>query len=338
VILEARERVGGRVLSEKVAGSHELGAFDLGPTWFWPRHEPTITALVKELGLNTFAQYTNGLMLSERSRNGAPQTFRLPDDAVELSLRFDGGVQALIDAVVGTLPAGSVQFNSRVLSIRQAEDESIEIEIAGRKDCVGARAVIVALPPRLVARTITFSPELDAELLSEMVGKPTWMAAQAKAVAVYSRPFWREQGLSGFATSWVGPLQEIHDASPETGAGALFGFFGMPARMRSALGERRVKELVVEQLVRLFGADADQAHMIGFLYKDWFCDSDTAVDEDAEMMRDFPNYGPLFARDQWEKKLIFAGTETVSEQGGHLEAALRSAERAVAEFLTRQNR
>ncbi|MFS0906790.1 hypothetical protein AB3N02_27595 [Priestia aryabhattai] len=58
------------------------------------------------------------------------------------------------------------------------------------------------------------------------------MAGQAKAVAIYDRPFWRELGLSGFVSSWVGPLQEIHDASPDVGSGALFGFLGIPARMR----------------------------------------------------------------------------------------------------------
>ena len=35
----------------------------------------------------------------------------------------------------------------------------------------------------------------------------------------------------------------------------------------------------------------------------------------------------------WDKKIIFAGTETSSEYGGHLEGALRSAERAVVEVI-----
>ncbi len=333
IILETRDRIGGRVLSEKVQGRPELGSFDLGPTWFWPEHEPTISALVEALKLKTFAQYTAGLMLSERSRNEVPQKLLLPDGAIAFSLRFDGGVQALIDAVAGILPEGIVQLNSRVLSIHQVDRDSIIIEISGRSESIRARAVVVALPPRLVSRTIAFAPELDTELQRSMVAKPTWMAAQAKVVIVYERPFWREKGLSGFVSSWVGPLQEIHDASPETGAGALFGFFGMHASMRHELGKLRVKEMVVEQLVRLFGSAAAEEHMVAFLYKDWFADAATAVEEDGEPMRDFPKYGPLHVGNDWAQKIFFAGTETVAEQGGHLEAALRSAERAAADVV-----
>ncbi len=38
------------------------------------------------------------------------------------------------------------------------------------------------------------------------------MAGHAKVVALYERPFWREQGLSGDAISHCGTLAEIHDA------------------------------------------------------------------------------------------------------------------------------
>ncbi len=153
------------------------------------------------------------------------------------------------------------------------------------------------------------------------------MAGQAKVVAIYNRPFWREDGLSGQVTSWAGPLQEIHDASPETGSGALFGFFGIPAKMRQELGEERVLKLVVDQLTNLFGPLA--ATPISLLYKDWTSDPKTAVDEDTEPLREFPTYGlPTHHTRVWDK-IIFAGTETSSEQGGHLEGALRSAERAV---------
>ncbi len=33
-VLEARGRIGGRVLSETVVDMPKLGTFDLGPTWF----------------------------------------------------------------------------------------------------------------------------------------------------------------------------------------------------------------------------------------------------------------------------------------------------------------
>ena len=132
-------------------------------------------------------------------------------------------------------------------------------------------------------------------------------------------------------SSWVGPLQEIHDASPETGSGALFGFFGMPAKMRGELGEETIKTLVIDQLVRLFGAPAE--NVSAFLYKDWSMDSETASEEDLEPLRSFPSYGLPSNEGIWEKKIIFAGTETDPKFGGHLEGALLSAERAVHEIF-----
>ncbi|MEH7442955.1 FAD-dependent oxidoreductase [Bacillus sp. JJ1122] len=330
MVLEARDRIGGRVLSTSEPDRPDLGKFDLGPTWFWPQYERTITNLVKELNLGTFVQYNKGAMLSERSANAAPERYVMPENAVEKSFRIIGGVQSLIDAVANTIPSGIVELKTRVTAIRLDEAGAITVEADladGMRKIISANAVILALPPRIVARHIEFSPSLPPNIMTDLVSKPTWMAGQAKAVAIYDRPFWRESGLSGFATSWVGPLQEIHDASPESGSGALFGFFGMPAKTRQELGESKISNLIIDQLVRLFGTSARNVRAI--LYKDWSRDSETAVEEDLEPLRDFPSYGQPPKAGIWEKKIIFAGTETNSQYGGHLEGALLSAEQAV---------
>jgi monoamine oxidase len=330
MVLEARDRIGGRVLSISEPDRPELGKYDLGPTWFWPQYESTITNLVKELNLRTFVQYNKGGMLSERSPNAAPERYVIPENTGEKSIRIVGGVQSLIDAVADTIPSGVVELETRVTAIRQDEAGAITVEAEladGKRKEVSASAVILALPPRIVARHIEFSPSLPPDIMTDLVSKPTWMAGQAKAIAIYDRPFWRESGLSGFATSWVGPLQEIHDASLETGSGALFGFFGMPAKTRRELGEDQVLTLVMDQLVRLFGTSAQNVRAI--LYKDWSRDSETAVEEDQDPLRDFPRYGQPPQAGIWEKKIIFAGTESDSQYGGHLEGALLSAEQAV---------
>ncbi|MGM1019834.1 MAG: flavin monoamine oxidase family protein [Bacillota bacterium] len=333
IILEARDRIGGRVLSNEVADRPDLGRFDLGPTWFWPRYERTITKLVEELDLKTFEQYSAGRMLSERSPNEPAQQHILPEGAMERSLRFVGGVQSLIDRIAATLPPETIRLHTRVTAILQEENGMFSLEANGER--IRASAIIITLPPRIVAQNVTFRPELPPALRANLINKPTWMAGQAKAVAIYDRPFWREQGLSGFVSSWAGPLQEIHDASPDTGAGALFGFFGIPAKTRQDLGEEKILELVVEQLTRLFGPSAENVRAL--LYKDWSSDAATAVEEDAEPLRDYPSYGPITAN-SWGEKIYFAGTETAYEQGGHLEGALRSAERAVAELMKHYSR
>lgn len=333
-VLEARDRVGGRVLSETVGDKPDIRKFDLGPTWFWPEHEPVISNLVKELGLPTFDQHTEGAILLQQSANGPAQRHILPEGSVQKSVRFSGGVQSLIDTVFATLPSEKVELNTRVKSISMDHGGKITISaesVDGKKKSIQAGAVILALPPRIAAEHIGFSPALPEELVQSLKDKSTWMAGQAKVVAVYEEPFWRKDGLSGQVMSWTGPLQEIHDASPETGCGALFGFFGLSAKQREELGEEKVLELVKGQLTHLFGPSA--AEPLSILYKDWSGDAETAVEEDLQPLTDFPRYGEVKSNGPWEKKLIFAGTETSSEFGGHLEGALRSAERSVSDIL-----
>lgn len=333
-VLEARERIGGRVLSSGSMERPDLGKFDLGPTWFWPKHEPVISSLVSELSLRTFEQHIEGAILLERSQHEPIERHVLPEGAVEKSVRLIGGVASLIDAVAATLPQGTVELGTSVTEIGKNEDGTITLETGhadGKKKSVRASAVILALPPRIAASRITFSPSLPSELITSLVDKPTWMAGQAKVVAIYHRPFWREDGLSGQVMSWDGPLQEIHDASPDSGSGALFGFFAIPANKRQELGEEMILKLVVDQLTRLFGPAAEKPKFL--LYKDWSSDPETAVDDDSKPLTAFPNYGQPTNASDWEKKIIFAGTETSSEHGGHLEGALQSAERAVSDVM-----
>ncbi|CAM3295880.1 FAD-dependent oxidoreductase [Filibacter tadaridae] len=333
-VLEARGRIGGRVLSREATDKPELGKFDLGPTWFWPQHEPVISSLVESLRLKTFVQHTEGAVLLEQSKNDPVQRRLLPEGAVEQSVRLVGGMQSLVDAVAATLPPGTVELDTRVTAIHMDKEGMITLDAAlgnGKEKRIHASAVILALPPRIAAHHIAFSPSLPAELMTSLMDKPTWMAGQAKAVAIYERPFWREDGLSGQVMSWSGPLQEIHDASPGTGYGALFGFFGLPAKMRQQLGEESLRKLVLTQLTRIFGPSAEKP--ISLLYKDWSSDSETALEDDANPLGSFPNYGRPPTAGAWEKRVVFAGTETSSAQGGHLEGALRSAECAVIEVL-----
>ncbi|ANY76251.1 amine oxidase [Paenibacillus ihbetae] len=333
-VLEARDRIGGRVLSTSVLDRPDLGKYDLGPTWFWPQYETRIAKLVNELNLETFIQYANGAMLLERSHNKSPERYMLPANANISSFRLRGGVQSLIDALADRIPPGTIKLGTRVTALELDKGGAVTIEAElsdGERRRISASAVILALPPRIAARHMEFSPPLPPELITDLVSKPTWMAGQAKAVVIYDRPFWRELGLSGFASSRVGPLQEIHDSSPDAGSsGALFGFFGIPAKVRHELGQEELKKMVIGQLVRMFGPASHQIN--AFLYKDWSEDEETAVKEDSYPLKNYPVYGQPPLVGNWEKKISFAGTETDSQFGGHLEGALRSAEKAVSEI------
>lgn len=333
-VLEARDRIGGRVLSTSVPNRPDLGKFDLGPTWFWPQYESDIANLVKKLNLETFVQYNEGEILLERFQIKPPERCVLQETSDEKWFRLTGGVQSLTDALAKTIPSEIVELETRVNKIQLNEVGGITVEANhadGKAEKILADAVILALPPRLVARHIEFSPSLPPNLITDIVKIPTWMAEQAKVVAVYDRPFWRELGLSGYVLSCVGPLQEIYDASPNKGAGALFGFFGIPAEARKKMGQDKILKLVANQLVKLFGNEAKNVNAL--LYKDWSSDAETAVEEDFSPFKNYQSYGQPPLGGVWEKKIIFAGTETDSQSSGHLEGALQSAEQAVFKII-----
>jgi monoamine oxidase len=160
-----------------------------------------------------------------------------------------------------------------------------------------------------------------------MLKTGTWMAGQAKFYAFYESPFWRQAGLSGQAFSERGPLGEIHDgSSPESNPCGLTGFVGIPAVQRSR--KERLTEAILQQLALLFGDPASRP--AAFLYQDWACERFTATSYDQPPMHQHPIYRP--PADQaaiWDETVLFAGTETSSEQGGYLEGALVTAEQAV---------
>lgn len=313
-VFEARDRIGGRVLT--------IDGFDLGPTWYWPDTERTMARLVDELGLETIFQYTAGDMMLERQTTTAPERHRLPDESIVVSRRLKGGMTKLTEALSNTLPEGTVRLGQRLTSIQKEDRVTLNFN---RKTSFTADEVILALPPRLVPN-IQIEPSLVPNVMRTLQSTPTWMASQAKVLIVYKHPFWRADGLSGFGMSWVGPLQEIHDASPVDGRGALFGFFQLPPHARQTLEEGRLKTLVFEQLEKLYGPRANT--FLHFYFVDWSEDADTATAADQLPLTAFPIYGPI----DLGEHLHLIGSETDAQFGGHIEGALRSAERVVEQL------
>ncbi|WP_257984244.1 FAD-dependent oxidoreductase [Neobacillus cucumis] len=136
-------------------------------------------------------------MLLERTQNEAPERYVLPENSDARSIHFIGGVQSLIDAVAETIPSGIVKLETRVTAIKLDEAGAITVEADlanGKREKISASAVILALPPRIVARHIEFSPSLPTDLMTDLVNKPTWMAGQAKAVAILIVLFGGNQG------------------------------------------------------------------------------------------------------------------------------------------------
>ena len=151
----------------------------------------------------------------------------------------------------------------------------ITVALSGRERLI-ADPVVLALPPRITAE-ITFLPPLPAPAIQAMQSVPTWMAGQAKAIAVYDTAFGREAGLSDDASSRIGPMVEIHDASPADGGPyALFGFIGVPPKGLS--DEQLLRQHLLHQLIRRLGPNAAEPTQL--CIKDWVLDPHTPIEAD----------------------------------------------------------
>lgn len=319
-VLEARHRLGGRLLSGP-AGASGRPSFDLGATWHWA-DQPRVATLAADLGLTVFPQPTAGRGVWEAA-GAAPQAVAFPAPPAA-ALRFAEGTAALCARLGDTLPPGAVRLGMRATAVVDAGD-GVRVEVAGGQ-AVSARAAVVALPPRLAALTIGFDPPLPARLAELMASTPTWMSGALKCLVVYPGPFWRDRGLSGSALSERGPLVEVHDASPPDGAvGAVWALVAPDPHVRALDPDGR-REAVVRHLEVLFGPGPPPP--LDYVECDWSADpltAGTALDPGA----DPATYGhPLFGQPLWDGRLLLAGAETSAEGGGHMEGAVRSGQRA----------
>ncbi len=347
-LFEARERFGGRVLTQRGADGTPV---DLGATWYWPATQPAMARLVADLGLVSLEQADDGRVLHLGDPNRAPRVvamsaqFAPADDATAPATpgavhggarRVAGGMGAVVEALRRPLPDTRLRLGHALHAVVDHGD-FVELHLRfGEADyAVHARHVVLALPPRVVESQVQFVPVLAPDLVDAMRATPTWMATAAKAAFVYREAFWQADGLPGNA--WIDHAQamlcEVFDACGPEGA-ALAGFCALDSARRAhfALG----RELLLDsQMTMLFGAlAADDAMLRARFWQDWATEPQTCspIDaaEEAQAGR-HPDYGdPRLAQPLWDGRLYLAGSETARQGGGYLEGALSAAGRVRA--------
>lgn len=278
-----------------------------------------MAALLEETGLQSFEQYAQGRQLFENEYGQLQRNAGFA--SMQGSWRLRGGWNMLVSALYERLNKDQVRLSTTIGRLAHSKG-GIEATDQGGQTLL-AKRVVLAIPPRLAAN-LNYSPRLPSGSIAAMQNTPTWMAGQAKSLAVYDRAFWREAGLSGDAMSRRGPMVEIHDASPaDQQVAALFGFIGVPPGERSdqeALGAG-----ILDQLARLFGPEA--RHPRSLSIKDWAADALTATDLDQEPLLTHPQYGrPESLERLWNGHLLLGGTEMASQFGGYLEGALEASD------------
>lgn len=239
--------------------------------------------------------------------------------------RVVGGTQIVSERMAAEL-GDAVVLDAPVRSITHGDDV---VEARGEGVEVRARAAIVAMPPTLAGR-ITYSPALPA--IRDGLCQRMAQGSVVKCMAIYERPFWRENGLSGQAVSVDGPVSVVFDNSPPDGApGVLLAFLEGEAARRGArlsIDERRAQ--VTGCLARLFGPEAARPER--------YVDRAWANDEWARGC-----YGGFMPTGAWTEHgsalrepigpLHWAGAETARVWNGYMDGAVSSGERAAAEVV-----
>ena len=319
-LIEAQPYLGGRIQSTKQG-------FDLGPTWFWP-HQSSVKTLLSELNIESFTQYTQGDYVYQAGPNHPVQ--RGNDQQGMLSYRVSGGMAAIINGLQSCIPKDQVLLNSQVNNIYKQDDHQnthwqVELE---NGDILSSQHLWLAMPPRKIAQLFIAADQcsLSDELINHLQAQQTWMSAQAKFVAVYENPFWRDAGLSGQAFSHTGPMVEINDASGistthHKGTAALFGFIGIPAANRQTLDQQQIIDACVTQLGKLFGEAA--LSPISTHYIDWASNEFIVTAADVAEPSQHAHYNQAAFETELENlNLNFIGSEFSQSEPGYLAGAI----------------
>jgi monoamine oxidase len=239
--------------------------------------------------------------------------------------RFVGGSQLL------ALKLGEELGDDVVLEapVRRMEHSASGVRMVADGREFSAGAAIVAVPPALCGR-IAYDPPLPA--IRDQLTQRMPQGTVIKCMAVYERPFWREAGLSGQATSIEGPVKVIFDNSPPGGSpGVLLGF--LEGRQARELGEWRAEArrgAVVDCFRRIFGPDA--ANPLDYVEKVWAQEEWTRGCYGCYMPPGgWISYGRALRASIGP--IHWAGAETATVWNGYMDGAVQSGERAAAEVL-----
>lgn len=328
ILLEARERLGGRILTQDCTRSGL--AVDLGAGWFWPQAQPLLQALARDLDLASFPQHDHGMVLSLSDPEKGPQ--EAGNDPIHGGAqRIAGGIGALVAALAARLGEAEIRLGTQLIEVTGVGDRvRLRVAAASGVEEIDARQLVLALPPRLAAASIGFTPELPPALMEAMTQTPTWMAAAAKAVVCQAASDWRGTGLSGsaFVTHEQAVLAEIFDACDASGGkAALGGFLALAPDQRAAFAEG-LPMLIDNQIVQLFGLGHERGDLH---YQDWASEKFTCTAADRiEQNREHPVVaGAILRQMHWNGRLHIGGGETAEREPGYMEGALDAAKRIV---------
>jgi monoamine oxidase len=215
--------------------------------------------------------------------------------------------------------------------VRRIKQGGKSVSVYSDRAIVNAKRVIVAIPPTLCQR-IEFSPALPAgrDRLTQ-----NWpMGSVVKCEAVYDKPFWRDEGLTGQVVSDASPIKITFDNTPASGSpGVLLGFIeGRESRQWGQKSARERRDAVLRNFAAYFGERAlKPSNYVEMAWQEeTWSGGCYAGNLTPGTLLDF---GPAIREPVG--RIHWAGTETATLWAGYMDGAVRSGERAAAEALAR---
>ncbi|WP_458112610.1 FAD-dependent oxidoreductase [Arthrobacter sp. R1-13] len=199
----------------------------------------------------------------------------LTDEDFILDKRVVGGMQQVSLLQAAEL-GDDVVLNSPVRTISWAVDSKAgtaareipdhRVTVLSERATVRARFVIMAVPPNLYSR-VSFNPPLPRR--QHQMHQHQSLGLVIKVHAVYSTPFWRDEGLSGTCFSASSLVQEVYDNTNYGDTrGTLVGFISdEKADAVFELDEEHRRRAVLESIAGFLGDKALEPEV--YYESDW---------------------------------------------------------------------
>ncbi len=239
--------------------------------------------------------------------------------------RFVGGSQSVSLKMAAEL-GKRVVLKSPVRSIEQTGSG---VTVHCDKRTFKGKHVIVAVPPTLAGR-IRYAPNMP--FARDQLTQRLPMGTVIKTCVVYDTPFWRDQGLAGYANTDFEAVRLTYDNSPPDGSpGILLAFIeGEHALGWGQRSKADRRNQVLSELTKLYGDQAAKPKQ--YFEKAWATETYS-----RGCYGGYAPPGLLLGYGEALRapvgRIHWAGTETADYWNGYMDGALRSGERAAKEIV-----
>ncbi|MET3919341.1 NAD(P)/FAD-dependent oxidoreductase [Arthrobacter sp. UYEF20] len=211
---------------------------------------------------------------------------------------------------------------------------SYRVTAVSERATVNARFVIMAVPPNLYSR-VSFNPPLPRR--QHQMHQHQSLGLVIKVHAVYSTPFWREDGLSGTCFGADALVQEVYDnTNHEDPRGTLVGFISdekADAVFELSAEDRR--RAVLESIAGFLGTKALEPEV--YYESDWGSEEWTrGAYASSYDLGGLHRYG----KDQHAPvgPIYWSSSDLAAEGYQHVDGAVRMGRRTAARIVTAADR